>query len=98
MSVIIIFHRFKQVIALGNKLLKSNPELTEVKDTIERLIAEQAAIARGWKEKELWLQQCLQLQMFNKEGDNIDAVTSAHQAFLEFSDLGVRNILFLFKL
>lgn len=70
-------------------MLKSNPELQEVKDTIERLIAEQAAIARGWKEKELWLQQCLQLQMFNKEADNIDAVTSAHQAFLEFFDLGV---------
>lgn len=63
--------------------------MQEVKDTIERLIAEDAAIARGWKEKELWLQQCLQLQMFNKEADNIDAVTSAHQAFLEFSDLGV---------
>lgn len=81
--------RFRQVIALGNKLLKSNPELQEVKETIERLKAEEAAIARGWKEKELWLQQCLQLQMFNKEADNIDAVTSAHQAFLEFSDLGV---------
>lgn len=88
-ALINIFFRFKQVILLGNKLLKSNPGLQEVKDTVERLVAEQAAIARGWKEKELWLQQCLQLQMFNKEADNIDAVTSAHQAFLEFSDLGV---------
>lgn len=90
--------RFRQVIALGNKLLKSNPELQEVKDTIERLKAEEAAIARGWKEKELWLQQCLQLQMFNKEADNIDAVTSAHQAFLEFSDLGVSIKPFLITL
>ncbi|KAJ8972183.1 hypothetical protein NQ314_000313 [Rhamnusium bicolor] len=79
---------FKQITDLGKKLLKSNPELQDVKDNIERLIAEQAAIARGWKEKENWLQQCLQLQLFNKEADNIDAVTSAHQAFLEFSDLG----------
>ncbi|KAJ8962237.1 hypothetical protein NQ318_018209 [Aromia moschata] len=79
---------FRQITGLGNKLLKSNPELQEVKDTTERLMAEQAAIARGWKEKEHWLQQCLQLQLFNKEADNIDAVTSAHQAFLEFSDLG----------
>uniref|UniRef100_V5GNX9 Spectrin beta chain, non-erythrocytic 5 n=1 Tax=Anoplophora glabripennis TaxID=217634 RepID=V5GNX9_ANOGL len=79
---------FKQIIALGNKLLKSNPGLNDVKDNIERLIAEQAAIARGWKEKQHWLQQCLQLQLFNKEADNIDAVTSAHEAFLEFSDLG----------
>ncbi|CAG9824099.1 unnamed protein product [Phaedon cochleariae] len=79
---------FKQIVSLGNKLLKSNPELHHVKDDVDRLIAEQAAIARGSKEKELWLQQCLQLQLFNKEADNIDAVTSAHQAFLEFNDLG----------
>ncbi|KAG5890886.1 hypothetical protein JTB14_002826 [Gonioctena quinquepunctata] len=79
---------FKQIVGLGNKLLKTNPELVDVKDTVERLLAEQAAIARGAKEKELWLQQCLELQLFNKEADNIDAVTSAHLAFLEFSDVG----------
>lgn len=71
--------------------MKSNPGLNDVRDNIERLIAEQAAIARGWKEKQHWLQQCLQLQLFNKDADNIDAVTSAHQAFLEFSDLGVSS-------
>ncbi|XP_048516488.1 spectrin beta chain, non-erythrocytic 1 isoform X6 [Dendroctonus ponderosae] len=79
---------FKQLIDLGRKLLKTNPELHEVRNLIDRLEAEQAAIARGWKEKEHWLQQCLRLQEFNKEADNIDAVTSAHMAFLEFSDLG----------
>ncbi|XP_066150741.1 spectrin beta chain isoform X4 [Euwallacea fornicatus] len=79
---------FQQLIDLGRKLLKTNPELLEVKDLIDRLDAEQAAISRGWKEKEHWLQQCLKLQEFNKEADNIDAVTSAHLAFLEFSELG----------
>ncbi|KAL1509008.1 hypothetical protein ABEB36_003816 [Hypothenemus hampei] len=79
---------FAQLIDLGRKLLKTNPELLEVKDLIDRLEAEQAAITRGWKEKENWLQQCLRLQEFNKEADNIDAVTSAHLAFLEFADLG----------
>lgn len=82
---------FKQLIELGRKLLKTNPELHEVKDLIDRLEAEQAAIARGWKEKDHWLQQCLKLQEFNKEADNIDAVTNAHVAFLEFCDLGVRH-------
>lgn len=85
-------HRFQQITGLGNKLLKSNPDLQDVKDNVERLLAEQAAIARGWKEKEHWLQQCLQLQLFNKEADNIDAVTSAYLAFLEFSDLGVSSL------
>ncbi|XP_030753943.1 spectrin beta chain, non-erythrocytic 2 isoform X2 [Sitophilus oryzae] len=79
---------FRQLIDLGRKLLKTNPDLVEVKNYIERLEAEQAAIARGWKEKEHWMQQCLQLQLFIKEADNIDAITSGHMAFLEFSDLG----------
>lgn len=80
---------------MGRKLVKTNPELHEVKDLIDRLEAEQAAISRGWKEKEHWLQQCLRLQEFNKEADNIDAVTSAHMAFLEFSDLGVSVLLLI---
>ncbi|XP_008201528.1 spectrin alpha chain, non-erythrocytic 1 isoform X2 [Tribolium castaneum] len=79
---------FYELTDLGKKLLKSNPELPEVAERIERLTAEQAAIGRGWKEKQRWLDQCHQLQLFNREADNIDAATSAHQAFLEFSDLG----------
>lgn len=74
---------------LGSKLLKSNPELKDVKERLERMVAEQDALVRGWNEKQEWLLQCHQLQLFNKEADNIDAVTSAHQAFLEFSQLGV---------
>ena len=80
---------FKELTNLGKKLLKSNPGLSEVAERIERLQAEQEALGRGWKEKQRWLEQCLQLQLFNREADNIDAATSAHQAFLEFSDLGV---------
>lgn len=79
---------FKQVSNLGEKLVKSNPELHDIPENLARLSAEQAAIARGWKEKQLWLQQCHQLQLFNKEADKIDAATSSHQAYLEFSDLG----------
>lgn len=82
-------YRFKELTDLGNKLLKSNPSLTDVSDKLHRLDAEQDAIVRGWNEKQNWLQQCLQLQMFNKEADKIDAATSSHNAFLELSDLGV---------
>jgi spectrin beta len=79
---------FNELTNLGKKLLKSNPGLTDVAERVERLTAEQAALGRGWKEKQNWLDQCHQLQLFNREADNIDAATSAHQAFLEFSDLG----------
>lgn len=81
---------FYQVTNLGKKLIENNPSIKEVPENIERLKQEQAAIARGWKEKDKWLQQCLQLQKFNKEADKIDASSSAAQAFVEFTDLGVR--------
>lgn len=74
---------------LGKKLLKSNPGLSDVKEYMELLEAQRDALQRGWAEKQEWLNECLQLQLFNKEADNIDAATSAHQAFLEFNDLGV---------
>ncbi|KAK4883333.1 hypothetical protein RN001_006652 [Aquatica leii] len=79
---------FKEVTDLGKQLLKSNPTLTDVSEKVERLNAEKAAILRGWNEKQNWLEQCLQLQMFNKEADNIDATTSSHQALMEYNDLG----------
>ncbi|KAF5273495.1 hypothetical protein FQA39_LY07512 [Lamprigera yunnana] len=79
---------FREVTNLGKQLLKSNPGLTDVSEKIVRLDAEKAAILRGWNEKQNWLEQCLKLQVFNKEADNIDAATSSHQALLEYSNLG----------
>lgn len=50
---------------------------------------EQRAIHRGWQEKGDWLRQCMDLQLFNREADQIDAATSAHETFLDYNDLGV---------
>jgi len=41
-----------------------------------------------WRERGDWLYQCSDLQLFNKEADHIDASTSSHEVFLEFTDLG----------
>lgn len=79
---------FKQVTDLGKKLLAKDPSLDEVREGVERLAEEQAALNRGWTEKNKWLQQCLELQRFNKQADIIDAATNGHVAFLEFNDLG----------
>lgn len=74
---------------LGKKLLVHNSNLPEVKDRLSRLNSEHEAVLRGWDEKGVWLRQCLDLQLLNKEADNIDTTTSSHEAFLEFTDLGV---------
>lgn len=70
-------------------MLQKNPESTEIRDSLVQLQEEQDAIHRGWQEKGDWLRQCMDLQVFNREADQIDSITSSHNAFLEFEDLGV---------
>ncbi|XP_065202026.1 spectrin beta chain, non-erythrocytic 1 isoform X3 [Planococcus citri] len=79
---------FTEVEKLGAQLIQRNPALKDVKERIAWLNAEQQAVMRGWNEKGDWLKQCLDLQILNKEADHIDATTSSHEAFLEFTDLG----------
>ncbi|KAL1131759.1 hypothetical protein AAG570_011372 [Ranatra chinensis] len=79
---------FREVSELGGQLLLRNPGLVEVKDRLGKLSTEHAAVYRDWEDKNDWLKQCLDLQLFNKEADHIDAATSSHEAFLEFIDLG----------
>ncbi|KAL0275436.1 UNVERIFIED_CONTAM: hypothetical protein PYX00_003283 [Menopon gallinae] len=79
---------WKEVVTLGKKLLNRNPQLEEVKERLGKLANEHDSLREGWDAKENWLKQCLNLQVFNREADRIDASTSAHEAVLEFSDLG----------
>ncbi|XP_020812650.1 spectrin beta chain, non-erythrocytic 1 isoform X1 [Drosophila serrata] len=79
---------FVEVIQLGKQLSDGKPNMAETVALIERLKAEQDAIHRGWAEKQKWLLQCVDLQMFNREADKIDATTKSHEAFLEYNNLG----------
>jgi spectrin beta len=73
---------------LGKQLTIRNPNLTEIPAMLERLTSEQDAVHRGWAEKEKWLLQCVELQVFNREADKIDATTKSHEAYLEYNQLG----------
>lgn len=79
---------FKELIALGKQLQQRNPNLNDVNELIERLEADQSDLHRAWLEKKQRLQQGVELQVFNREADKIDATTKSHEAFLEYSDLG----------
>ncbi|XP_037820524.1 spectrin beta chain, non-erythrocytic 5 isoform X3 [Lucilia sericata] len=81
-------NEFAEVINLGKQLSDGKPNMQETVKIIERLKAEQDAIHRGWLEKQKWLQQCVELQIFNREADKIDATTKSHEAFLEYNNLG----------
>ncbi|XP_045489789.1 spectrin beta chain, non-erythrocytic 1 isoform X1 [Pieris rapae] len=79
---------FKEVIGLGKQLLGNNPSLTDVRDRIQQLEGEQKAVHREWQEKDQYLKQLLQLQSFNREADQIDASSGAHEAFLDYQEYG----------
>ncbi|XP_043236847.1 spectrin beta chain, non-erythrocytic 2-like isoform X8 [Amphibalanus amphitrite] len=80
---------FAELTELGNKLLKkSGGESKPVRELSQRLSEEQRAVHRGWQEKDAWLHQLRDLQLFNREADQMDAITGGHQKFIELTDLG----------
>lgn len=79
---------FRDILSLGKQLVERNPNLTEIPVTMEKLRTEQQNVHQAWDDKHKWLQQCVELQMFNREADKIDATTKSHEAYLEYSDLG----------
>ncbi|KAK8731668.1 hypothetical protein OTU49_007418 [Cherax quadricarinatus] len=79
---------FTELGQLGEKLVRRNPDFSEVQEKMALLGEEQRAIHRGWQEKGDWLRQCMDLQLFNREADQIDAATSSHETFLDYNDLG----------
>lgn len=79
---------FMEVIALGKQLEARNPNLNEVTDLMSRLTIEQDVIYNSWLIKQKQLQQGVELQVFNREADKIDATTKGHEAFLEYTDIG----------
>lgn len=79
---------FKEVIALGKQLIQRNPNLTDVAELMDRLAKEQDDIHTKWLDKHKQLQQGVELQVFNREADKIDATTKSHEAFLEYTHSG----------
>lgn len=79
---------WEEVVNLGQKLLIRNPGNTVLEERLAALVQSHEAVSRGWLEKENWLKQCLDLQLFNKDADQLDASSSSHEAILQVSDLG----------
>ena len=79
---------FENVMKLGSSLIQRNAEDKSITERLEQLREERSALHRGWQEKGDWLQQALDLHMFNREADHIDTATSGHHAFLTIDNLG----------
>ena len=78
---------FGSLIQLGQKMYGRQPS-QEMEDKINSLGEERKAVLRGWQEKGDWLRQVRELQLFNREADQLDASTSAQAKLLENLDVG----------
>ncbi|XP_054256450.1 spectrin beta chain, non-erythrocytic 5 [Indicator indicator] len=93
--------RFVQLEELGHKIIQNQPSngrTTDVHQAMERLAKENKDLEKMWEQRQKKLQDGLELQKFNREGDRINAALSGHEAFLRGDDLGdhvdaVRNLL-----
>ncbi|XP_061199763.1 spectrin beta chain, non-erythrocytic 5 [Neopsephotus bourkii] len=83
--------RFVQLEELGHKVIHeqpSNSRTTDVRHAMERLAKESKELEKMWEQRQKKLQDGLELQKFNREGDRINAALSGHEAFLRGDDLG----------
>ncbi|XP_054684656.1 spectrin beta chain, non-erythrocytic 5 [Grus americana] len=83
--------RFVQLEELGRKVIHeqlSNGRTIDVHHSMERLAEENKELEKMWERRRKKLQDGLELQKFNREGDRINAALSGHEAFLRGDDLG----------
>ncbi|NXY31360.1 SPTN5 protein, partial [Pomatorhinus ruficollis] len=83
--------RFLQLEELGRKVVHQQPSNNRGRDvhqTMERLAKEKKELEEMWGKRWKKLQDGLELQKFNREGDRINAALSGHEAFLRGDDLG----------
>uniref|UniRef100_A0A915JNN2 Spectrin beta chain n=1 Tax=Romanomermis culicivorax TaxID=13658 RepID=A0A915JNN2_ROMCU len=83
---------FQYVDQLGNRLLEkiSNnaKECDDVTQTLKNLEDLHHRLAENWRRKETHLEDMLELQLFSREANHIDANSRSQEAFLELIDLG----------
>ncbi|KAI8480573.1 Spectrin beta chain, non-erythrocytic 5 [Branchiostoma belcheri] len=79
---------FKELQRLGERLLRKAPTNRDLRRKVELLKQEQQNLQAAWNSRDEQLHDSHELQLFHREADQIDSVTSSHEAFLEFDELG----------
>lgn len=64
----------------------------DIQQTTDKLSADWAKLDKMWSRRNQHLEQGLELQRLNQEGDRIEAALSGHEARLRVKDLGVRGM------
>ncbi|CDW52048.1 protein sma d; protein sma c; protein sma b [Trichuris trichiura] len=73
---------------LGKRLLSKGQKQAEVEKALQALEENSSQVVTMWQNKRKILGEMLDLQLFIREADHIDAATKGHEAFLEITDVG----------
>lgn len=79
---------------LGRSLQKGSAKgkigVVDIQQTLEDLNADWSRLEEMWTSRKKCLEQGVELQRLNQEGDRIEAALSGHEARLRVKDDGVR--------
>lgn len=74
---------------LGKTLGSSPGKAGDIQQTLDNLSADWSKLDRLWTSRKQRLEQEVELQRLNQEGDRIEAALSGHEARLKVQDVGV---------
>lgn len=77
---------------LGESLQKGKTGGVNIQQTLNSLSADCSKIDGLWVSRRQRLEQEVELQRLNQEGDRIEATLSGHQARLKVVEVGVRTL------
>lgn len=88
--------RLREMEKLGKSLQKGSSDGTkggvDIQQTLDNLSADLVKLDKLWISRKERLEQGVELQRLNQEGDRIEAALSGHEARLRVSDVGVRTL------
>lgn len=96
LNLFLCFLRLKEMEKLGKSLQRGSSKGktggVDIQQTLDSLSAVCSELDDLWTSRKELLEQGVELQRLNQEGDRIEAALSGHEARLRVKDVGVRTL------
>ncbi|CAJ1074861.1 spectrin beta chain%2C non-erythrocytic 5 [Xyrichtys novacula] len=80
--------RLKEMQKSGKSLQRGSTGTADIQQTLDKLTADWSKLDKMWTSRKELLEQGVELQRLNQEGDRIEATLSGHEARLRVKDVG----------
>lgn len=79
---------FKTIEKEGDELIKQEIQVQEIHEKLIRISEEKVSLVVLWEERRILYEQCMDLQLFNRDTEQADQWMNKQEVFLENEDLG----------